>query len=54
MLTNERQKFVRGIDYGSPAGHLEEIRQCIQFIEEAITEKETVPPNFIRPMDNIS
>lgn len=46
ILTNERKKFVRGIDYGSPAGHLEEIKQFIQLIEAAIADKEVVPPSI--------
>lgn len=48
ILTNERRKFNRGIDYGSPAGHLEEIRQFIQLIEAAIAEKEIVPPSSLQ------
>ena len=46
ILSNERKKFNRGVGHGSPAGHLEEIRQHIRLIEEAIEAKKTEPPRL--------
>lgn len=49
LLQNERKKFIRAIDHGSPASHLEAIREIIRSIEAALAQKEstTNPPGQI-------
>ena len=42
LLNKERRKFLLGLDYGSPASHLEEIRQTIKDLEKIMLSKEGI------------
>jgi hypothetical protein len=41
LLENERKKFLKALEYDSPASHLEEIRDTIRSIQAALENKES-------------